>query len=161
MIITVISDCHIPYAQSLLPDEVIDAFRKSDLILGLGDFTDEDTVCLLNSFSAPFYGVLGNSDHYTLRSYLPVKRRIEIEQQHILMLHGWGARNELDKRIYKTLDQKPDICLYGHTHTPQDTMIGKTRFINPGTTRKGGSFAVLTTNPGSGSISCEIKMIRS
>ncbi len=159
MIITVISDSHIPNTQSFLPDEVINSFRSSDMILGLGDFIDEDTIGFLNSFSAPFYGVLGNCDRYELRSWLPQKRKFEIEGRTVLMLHGWGSRIDLDQRIYKILEKKPDICLFGHTHTMQDKFIGQTRFINPGACQKGGSFAVLTIDNQTDDIICEIKEI--
>jgi putative phosphoesterase len=160
MIITVISDCHIPSIQSSIPSDVINSIQKSNMILGLGDFIDEETVCFLKGFSAPFYGVLGNSDRYELRSFLPLKRTMDIEGINLFMTHGWGARDQLDKRIYKTFSEnKPNICFFGHTHAAQDKMIGKTRFINPGTCRQGGSFAVLTINPDDKKVSCVIKKI--
>ncbi|MFP4461563.1 MAG: metallophosphoesterase family protein [Thermotogota bacterium] len=146
MRIIVLSDTHIPSVQSSLPEDVIHAIDTSDMILGLGDFTTEETIHFLKGYSQPFYGVLGNMDAYELRDYLPLKRTLDIEGFSVYMTHGWGSRDGLEERIYKRLPfPKPDFCLFGHSHTQTDRIIGKTRFINPGTCRKGGSFALLET----------------
>ena len=147
MRIIVLSDTHIPAVQSYLPEDLINAIDSSDMILGLGDFTTEETIHFLKGHSQPFYGVLGNMDSYELRDYLPLKRSLDIEGYSVFMLHGWGSPNDIEQRIYKSLPSpKPDICLFGHSHNQTDTIIGKTRFINPGTCRKGGSFALLETD---------------
>ena len=144
MTITVLSDSHIPSVQSALPVDVIKAIEQSDMILGLGDFTTAETIHFLKGYSQPFYGVLGNMDGYDLRDYLPLHRTLNIQDHTIYMIHGWGSPNEIQQRIFQTLPSpKPEICLYGHSHQQSDLQIGKTRMINPGTCRKGGSFAVL------------------
>lgn len=143
MKIIVLSDTHIPSVQSSLPEDVIKLIETSDMILGLGDFTTAETVHFLKGYSQPFYGVLGNMDHYDLRDYLPIHRLIDIKGFSFYMIHGWGSPVELEQRIYKTLPStKPNVCLYGHTHKKSDHLIGKTRFINPGTCRIEGSFAL-------------------
>lgn len=144
MKIIVLSDTHIPAVQSSLPEDMIKTITSSDMILGLGDFTTPDTIHFLKGYSQPFYGVLGNMDQYELRDYLPLHRTLTIQDFSLYMVHGWGSPNEIEQRIYKTLpSSKPNLCLYGHSHKQSDTRIGKTRFINPGTCRKGGSFAIL------------------
>ena len=144
MKIIVLSDTHIPSVQSSLPEDVVKAINTADMILGLGDFTTEETIHFLKGYSQPFYGVLGNMDTYDLRDYLPLHRILDIQGYSVYMVHGWGSPNEIEQRIYKTLPSpKPNLCLYGHSHKQSDNYIGKTRFINPGTCRKGGSFAIL------------------
>jgi len=144
MRIIVLSDTHIPSVQSSVPEDVLNAIDQSDMILGLGDFTTEETIHLLKGYSQPFYGVLGNMDAYELRDYLPSHRTLDIQDYSVYMVHGWGSPNEIEQRIYKTLPSpKPNVCLYGHSHKQSDNLIGKTRLINPGTCRRGGSFALL------------------
>jgi putative phosphoesterase len=144
MKIIVLSDTHIPSVQSSLPEDAIKAINTADMILGLGDFTNTDTIHFLKGYSQPFYGVLGNMDDYDLRNYLPVHRTLDIQGYSVYMIHGWGSPNEIEQRIYKTLPSpKPKLCLYGHSHKQSNNYIGKTRFINPGTCRRGGSFAIL------------------
>src|SRR6056297_1507186 len=144
MKIIVLSDTHIPSVQSSLPEDVIKAIETSDMILGLGDFTTAEPIHFLKGYSQPFYGVLGNMDTYDVRDYLSIHRIINIQVFSFYMVHGWGSPVELEQRIYKTLPSKnPTVCLYGHTHIKSDNQIGKTRFINPGTCRKGGSFAII------------------
>ncbi len=144
MRILVLSDTHIPSIQSSLPQDIIDAIQRADMIFGLGDFTQEDTIHFLKGFSQPFYGVLGNMDAYELHDYLPVKRLLHLEGHLLYMIHGWGSRDGLEERIYHSLPaDKPSICFYGHSHCPTDKMIGDTRFINPGTSRKGGTFVTV------------------
>jgi len=144
MRILVLSDTHIPSVQSSLPQDAIDAIQRADMIFGLGDFTQEETVHFLKGFSQPFYGVLGNMDAYELRDYLPIKRLLNLEGHSLYMVHGWGSRDGLEERIYQSLPtEKPHVCFYGHSHCPTDKMIGVTRFINPGTCRKGGTVALI------------------
>jgi len=144
VVITVLSDTHIPRVQNSLPGEVVHAIEEADAIIGLGDFIDEETLFYLNSFGKPVYAVLGNMDRYELRSRLPLRKTLELNGFRIFMTHGWGAPNGIEKRIFNTLDKPlPDLCLYGHSHVASDSTLGSIRFINPGTCRRGGGYAVL------------------
>jgi len=144
MKLTIFSDTHIKYFNGTFPKEFIESCNSADMTIGLGDYTCEDFYLYIREISNSYRFVLGNCDDYTLRNYLPVSEKIQIEGYCLFLTHGWGSRDGLEKRIYSSLDYEPDIVLFGHSHSFTDKIIGKTRFINPGSCIKGGSFIEMT-----------------
>ena len=56
--------------------------------------------------------------------------------------HSYGVKSSLDRAVYAAEENEADILLYGHTHTPKDTVVnldgGKSiRVFNPGSVGRG------------------------
>ncbi len=142
----VISDTHVPVYQSDIPAKIYEIAKDFDGIIGLGDFTNLETVLSLEAIAKAFYGVHGNMDDFDVKTHLPVKKVVVIEGLTIGMTHGWGPPFDIRKRIYESFRgvDDLDVIMYGHTHEPFDGMERGIRFLNPGTATPGGTYGVLT-----------------
>ena len=143
----VISDSHVPVRMSGLPDEIVNALKEYDGVIGLGDYVDLDTVILLEKLSREFYGVHGNMDYPDVKEHLSFSKELLMESVTIGMCHGWGAPWNLKERLLRVFNEKPKVILFGHTHEPEDTTKAGVRFLNPGSLAEG-SYAVLTLDGG-------------
>ena len=139
----IVSDTHIPGHQSEIPGVIIKEIEKSDGVVALGDFTNLETVLLLEKHSKKFFGVHGNADNYDVKEYLSFKKTVLLEGWLIGLCHGWGAPFDIKQRIYDVFSEKPQIILYGHTHVPDISKFRDVTFLNPGTATRGGSFGIL------------------
>ncbi len=141
----VISDTHVPVYQRDIPKAIYELAGEVNGVIALGDFVDLDTVLTLESISKVFYGVHGNMDHVDVKEHLPDSKILVIEGLTIAMTHGWGAPWGIHKRILRKFSFDPDIdlILYGHTHQPFDGEISGKRFLNPGSTTPGGTYAIM------------------
>jgi len=132
MKIAVLSDTHIPYSASQLPEKVLETLEKTDAIIHAGDFQDISVVELLEAMG-DFYGVCGNMDPPEIRQLLPQKRIVTIAGFSIGIMHGWGSPNGLEDRIFQSFDQdKPHVIVYGHSHRPSNSTANGVLFFNPG-----------------------------
>lgn len=142
-----ISDTHVPTRNRDLPERVIELMDECDGIIALGDYVSMDVVALLNSHRV-FYGVHGNMDEPDVKSYLPQVKRLHIEGVDLGLCHGWGPPWDIKERILGLFNDKPEVVLFGHTHTPCDVSFKGVRFLNPGAAEPGGTLGLLVIEGG-------------
>jgi hypothetical protein len=137
MKIAIISDIHGNMAYLERAKKIIEE-EKITLVVCCGDVQTEEAFNELNSWKGNVYLALGNAD-YALKDKLasgiiyPEKMEIfndfgvvNINGTKIAFCHyDFFARKLAENGKY-------DIVFYGHTHTPWEEKIGKTRLINPG-----------------------------
>ena len=96
MRIAVLADTHVGTLEHL-PRKIIDAISTVDLIIHAGDLTDVQVLEELKQLRE-VKAVQGNMDSRELRTVLPVKEIIEIENKRIGITHGsgspWGIKKE-------------------------------------------------------------------
>ncbi|MEK7354665.1 MAG: metallophosphoesterase family protein [Chloroflexota bacterium] len=158
MRIGLLSDTHIPEAESALPQQVLEAFRGVDLILHAGDIYELKVLDELERI-APVLAALGDDD------YARVGKRVK--SQHVLDFEGlklWLVH--ISPRFYEArswlkpppAEPKgngiPDIIISGHEHK---TIVERSEgilYINPGSPtllnyKKGlGTVGILELNAG-------------
>ncbi|MBI1388322.1 MAG: YfcE family phosphodiesterase [bacterium] len=125
----VVSDTHLP-EEGPLPLQLLAALEKVDVIIHLGDFNDVQAYKEFQKI-APLIAVYGNLDSDEVRSLLPEKKRIEINGYNLGLIHGWGPRKNIEKRVANAFDNV-DIILFGHSHIPYNGYHGDTLIFNPG-----------------------------
>jgi len=141
MQIAVLADTHVNRLKCL-PKKIVDNLSTVDLIIHAGDFTD---VQLLNELKQwrEVKAVQGNMDSSELKTVLPVKEIIEIENKRIGITHGSGAPWGIEERVRKVFESdRIDIIVYGHSHQSQNKVIDDILFFNPG--KATDSFGILT-----------------
>lgn len=86
--------------------------------------------------TAAFFAVRGNCD---MLCALPYVRLESCGGCRILMTHGhlYHVKSDLATLRYAAEEQKADIVLFGHTHTPFESYEDGRRFFNPGALRDG------------------------
>lgn len=151
MVVTVLSDTHVPTRTANLPGRVYEVCSEADLVLHCGDFVDDDVYRDLQRF-APVRGVLGNMDSCALQRFLPGKLSFTIEGYKFCMTHGSGPRAGLRERVRKLFEgDEPDVILFGHSHQFTEFREGRLLMLNPGAVAGGRgerSLAVLTVERG-------------
>jgi len=136
MRLIVISDTHIPERIKALPNRILRQIKRGDVVFHCGDFTSLKVYENLRGIVS-LYGVVGNMDEKSLHSILPEKQVIEIRGKRIGIIHGWGSPIGLESRVYNSFDDKPDIIVFGHSHTRTNHMINNTLLFNPGSVAGG------------------------
>ncbi len=127
--IGVLSDTHFPESGEF-PQQVLEAMKEMDVIIHLGDFCNLETYLELQQI-APVIAVHGNCESAELRTQLPEKKKIEINGKTFGLVHGWGPRKNLEKRVTKVFDDV-DVILFGHSHVPIWTEVEGQTVFNPG-----------------------------
>ena len=127
----VISDTHIPERTRRLPEEFLEKIKDEDIIFHCGDFVCLEVLKELEK-KALVYAVSGNMDHLELKSLLPKKRVEQISEIKIGVIHGFGSPFGLAQRVYREFDEKPEVILFGHSHSPFQRKIENTLLFNPG-----------------------------
>jgi putative phosphoesterase len=124
--IGVIADTH-----GLFDPTITRHFQGVDHILHAGDIGDRTVVKRLSAI-APVTAVSGNVDDYEASGFprQAVLRRggVTIAVRHVLYERGkltQEARDWLD-------EQRPDVCVFGHSHRPTIDRYGRTLLFNPG-----------------------------
>jgi len=143
----VVSDTHVPTRNRDLPKRVIELMDECDGIIALGDYVSMNVVALFNSHRI-FYGVHGNMDEPDVKAYLPQIKRVRLEGVDVGLCHGWGPPWGIKERILNLFQEKPQVVIFGHTHTPCDEVFGGVRFLNPGPAEPGGTLGVLMVKEG-------------
>ena len=141
MRIGVLSDTHIHLAEEI-PDEVVGAFSKVDLIVHAGDFVGSEVLEGLK-WLGEVKAVHGNVDSMKLRNLLPEKEIFTVRNKKIGVTHGWGSPDGIENRVKELLGDV-DIIIYGHSHRAKVEQIGGVLFFNPGPGWQ--SFGILTIN---------------
>jgi uncharacterized protein len=141
MRIAVLADTHVNRLEHL-PKKIIDALSTVDLIIHAGDFTDLQLLKELKQLRE-VKAVHGNMDSRELKTVLPVKEIVELENKRIGITHGSGGPWGIEERIRKMFESdRIDIIVYGHSHRPQNKVVNDTLFFNPG--KASDSFGILT-----------------
>lgn len=133
MKIVVISDTHIPDRADGLPARLTEEIRNADLVIHAGDFVGIDFLRKLKSISKELKAVWGNMDPPEIRNLLPQKEIFKAGNFKIGVFHGYGSPN----RIFEVLNpefknDKPDVIVFGHTHSALNEKRGSILFFNPG-----------------------------
>jgi putative phosphoesterase len=141
MRIAVLADTHINTLANL-PRKIIDAISTVDLIIHAGDFTDVQVLKELQQLKE-VKAVQGNMDSMKLKTVLPVKEIVEIENRRIGITHGSGSPWGIEERVRKMFElDRIDIILYGHSHQSQNKVINGILLFNPG--KATDSFGIIT-----------------
>jgi len=143
MKIAVLADTHVHMLEHL-PKKIIDALSTVDLIIHAGDFTDVQVLKELKRLRG-VKAVQGNMDSMELKTVLPVKEIVEIENKRIGITHGSGSPWGIEGRVRKMFkSDRIDIIGYGHSHQSQNKVINDILLFNPG--KATDSFGILTIN---------------
>ncbi len=125
MIILVISDTHgdISRATTLAKS------YSYDLIFHLGDFYKDGTQ-LSRDCGIEVIGVAGNCDFTTKN----LEKDLVLNGVKIKLIHGHKHQVKMSNALLKNIIKKDgfDIVLYGHTHVVDETYLGKSLILNPG-----------------------------
>jgi len=126
MQIGVIADTH-----GLFDPAIRRHFKGVDHILHAGDIGDQSVVEQLEQI-APVTAVSGNVDDEE-QSGFPSETVIELAGCRIAIRHILYEGGKLTKGGGAFLDrERPDICVFGHTHQPKKEWLGDTLLFNPG-----------------------------
>jgi putative phosphoesterase len=143
MRIAVLADTHVNKLE-YLPKKIIAALSAVDLIIHAGDFTDVQLLQELKQLRE-VKAVQGNMDSRELKTVLPVKEIVEVENKRIGITHGSGGPWGIEERVRKMFESdRIDIIVYGHSHRSQNKVIKDILFLNPG--KAADSFGILTIN---------------
>ncbi|MCI0427507.1 MAG: metallophosphatase family protein [Nitrospiraceae bacterium] len=124
--IGVIADTH-----GLFDPVVRRHFKGVDHILHAGDIGDQSVIEQLEQI-APVTGVSGNVDDDE-ESRFPSEAVIELSGCRIAIRHILYKGGKLTKDGRAFLDrERPDICVFCHTHQPKREWLGDTLLFNPG-----------------------------
>lgn len=124
--------------------KTIDAIQKVDVIIHAGDYTSdaEDLTSIYPQI--PLYYVKGNNDFY---SNAPLEKTFSLEEKRVFLTHG-HQYNVKYERSYHTLwekakQEKADLAVFGHTHSPYLEYRGALCLLNPGSARYSRTYAVV------------------
>jgi putative phosphoesterase len=77
--------------------------------------------------------VCGNMDDYEIIGALPQMRVVSAAGKRMGLIHGWGSREGLQRRILQRFqDPRPDLIVFGHSHTPFWGTVEGIPMFNPG-----------------------------
>lgn len=136
----VLSDTHLIRPDALFTRQVRRCFADCECIIHAGDLTE---AAILDAFQGKtVYAVCGNMCSATTRNTLPERRIFQLGSFRIALAHGAGMGMDIEDRLW-TLFPEVDCIVYGHTHRASCHRQGGILFLNPGSFRAGGSYAVL------------------
>lgn len=129
MKIAVLSDTH----SLILPKVMLEAFKKTDLIIHAGDVCDIDVLKQLQAIK-PVKAVHGNMCDAPLKKKLPLRDIVEAEGVRIGITHGHvgETRDAMSNALALFAMDKVDVVVYGHSHLAFNEKIGKVLMFNPG-----------------------------
>ena len=158
MIIGVVSDTHIPVRTSKIPQALMRALERVDLIMHAGDFVSFRAYEALRRLSR-LEAVAGNMDDSDLVEVLPPKKEVTVDGLTVGLMHGWGGPSDLPERIRTQFERDMDCIVFGHSHRPYNRRVGRTLMFNPGSPAfaPNRTFGILTVE--NGDISGEIRSI--
>ena len=102
----------------------------ADLILHAGDVVAASVLEELAEL-APVEADCGNMDEPELQESLPARRVVEVGGARIGMVHVPGPAVGRPERL-AALFPGCDAVVYGHTHVPEVTRLGRLWILNPG-----------------------------
>lgn len=133
MKIGVISDTHIPDRAKEIPKKALEEFKKVDMIIHVGDMVDLSVLKKLKTVCANVRAVAGNMDPSEIKDMLPERDVFKVAGRTIAVVHGWGSPGKLLDAVTDAFkNQKPDIVIFGHSHSPFNEIRNGILFFNPG-----------------------------
>ncbi|KUK44788.1 MAG: metallophosphoesterase [Methanothrix sp.] len=114
--IIIVSDTHIELS-SEVSERLVDLTEGADLVLHAGDFVSlevYEAFCDLG----PLEAVCGNSDFPELKSLLPERRVIEVEDVKIGLVHRASYSADLTGADLLAREMEVDALVFGHIHRP-------------------------------------------
>ncbi|MBN1912850.1 MAG: metallophosphoesterase [Candidatus Omnitrophica bacterium] len=133
MRIGVISDTHIPERAKDIPAQVLDEFKKVDMVIHVGDLIDSRVLDVLKKTCKEVIAVRGNMDIDQSEDALPDKKVLNISGFKIGVVHGHGHPDKLIGTVTEIFkDQKLDMIIFGHSHRALCQQKGKVIYFNPG-----------------------------
>ncbi|GAC1318901.1 MAG: YfcE family phosphodiesterase [Thermoleophilaceae bacterium] len=131
MLISIISDTHLPRGSRRLPEPCITRLMESDLIVHAGDFSASPVLGELNALGPPVAAVHGNFDCDELQKRLPESLVIGAAGARLAIVHDAGpARGRLERMRRRFPDV--DALVFGHSHIPLHERDGDFQIFNPG-----------------------------
>jgi len=132
MKIGVVSDTHLSSPNCKLPEELISGLEGCDLIIHAGDLVDISVLDPLKKLSR-VEAVCGNMDDHNIKAKLEDKKILSMQGKKICLMHGYGHPDKLiDILKNEFSSEKPDIIIFGHSHSPKNEYIDGVLFFNPG-----------------------------
>ncbi|MEI8013782.1 MAG: metallophosphoesterase family protein [Nitrospira sp.] len=126
ILVGVIADTH-----GLFDPAIRRHFRNVDHILHAGDIGDQSVIEQLEQI-APVTAVSGNIDDDEPCGF-PSEVVIKLASRRIAIRHILYEGGKITKDGRAFLDcERPDICIFGHTHQPKREWFGDTLLFNPG-----------------------------
>jgi putative phosphoesterase len=133
MLIGVLSDTHIPVNAKEVPPQVLEAFKKADLIVHAGDLVSLSVLEALKAVCPRVVAVWGNMDPGEVRAAIPERQIFAAGKYKIALAHGWGPPDKLTDVLAKAFSaEKVDAIIFGHAHAPLNEKRGGILFFNPG-----------------------------
>jgi len=133
MKIGVIADTHIPARAIEIPQQILQAFKKVDMVIHAGDFVDCGVLNKLKAVCKDVRAVWGNMDPYEVRKGLPEKEIIQVGKYKIGVVHGYGHPNKLINLVTEIFkNDHVDLIIFGHSHSPLNEKRGNIIYFNPG-----------------------------
>lgn len=131
--IGVISDTHIPDRAQYLPLQIMQEFKKMDMIIHAGDLVELNVLEKLRAICPDVKAVWGNMDPLNVRNKLPGKLIFKAGNHNIGVMHGYGAPNKLTDFLASVFkDDDVSVIIFGHTHYSVNEKRGNILFFNPG-----------------------------
>ncbi|MEJ2717582.1 MAG: metallophosphoesterase family protein [Deltaproteobacteria bacterium] len=131
MKIGVLSDTHLRSPHPVLDFILEELFAGTDMILHAGDIVTRSVLERLEERGV--IAVSGNMDDYEVAGLLPNMRVIPADGKRIGLIHGWGSKDGLKKRIVERFPApKPDVIVFGHSHVPFWGRVDGISMFNPG-----------------------------
>ncbi len=133
MKIGVIADTHIPDRAKEIPQQILDAFKKVDMIVHAGDLVDLSVLDELKAVCKNVKAVWGNMDPFEARKGLPEKEIINAGNYKIGVIHGYGNPNKLIGLVTQIFKKdNVNLIIFGHSHSALSEKIGNIIYFNPG-----------------------------
>ena len=141
MLVTVISDTHLPRGARRLPEACLEALPAADLIVHGGDLSSVAFLEELLALGPPVHAVHGNADEPALRARLPEQAVLELEGVRIGVVHVPGPAAGRERRLVGRFPGC-DAVVFGHTHLPVVERFEGVWLLTPGspTERRRGPF---------------------
>jgi putative phosphoesterase len=138
MHVVVVSDTHIRNFNSI--DIVLrEDIKSADAVIHAGDFGHRSLYDEMDLNCKILYAVQGNNDDDSFK--IPRELTIELEGVVFCIMHGdkFSSENRENALLNHFYHHTPDIIVYGHTHIPKKTDVGRPVLLNPGSPTRGRS----------------------
>jgi putative phosphoesterase len=131
MRIVVTADTHVPDFARGLPEALVDAARRADLVVHAGDVTAPAVLDGLGAHT-PIVAVAGNNDGADIRDWgAPDELRLDLGGVPTAIVHDAGPRRGRANRMRRRFPGAR-LVVFGHSHIPLDEDDGDLRLLNPG-----------------------------
>jgi hypothetical protein len=131
--IVVISDTHLTEKADMLPVKLLEEIKSADMVVHAGDFVSLELLKEIKSFCKDVKAVWGNMDPQEIRDELTQKEIFKVGNFKIGLYHGCGAPSSIvDILSAEFKNDKPDVIIFGHSHSAMNEKRGGILFFNPG-----------------------------